>query len=771
MRRRRQESRARSKVVFFLFIWVLGFLLPPYTEASHVSDPDLNNDTIVDNADLNIIKASFGKKCGAAGFNALADINHDCIVNLLDLTYVSSQFGKTFPVDIIPPTISIAPAEGTMVNTTTPLITISYSDAGSGLNLATYATKIDGVDITGLFVVTATGATYTTPLSEGLHTVEASIRDHAGNQATVTSTFTVIPPVVLSSRPLAIPPVGDAPLTVRFIPEFVTDNAVERFQWDFDGNGIFDRTEVIGTNQTFTYRTPGRYNVLLRITDSKGDQNDGIVVVNVGNKPPEITAEATPSNGQIPLAVNFSATATDNEGIARYEWDFEGDGIYDSSSPASGSVSFTYTQAGTFQASVRVTDSLGVSATKALPTTQVRPAPLGSPSVRALANRSSGPVQLLVNFSATATDPDGQAFTNWSWDFNGDGVVDFNSPTGGNASFTFSIPGTYFARVRVTSVDGKTAEDVIQIVAQPQLTLSLSQDTIDPNLGESVSVRTVLGGETRVSVVIEDRNSRTVRTLVPWVLRSAGTYNDPWSGLDDTGIQAKEGEYYAVLLYDVDGVVRRVDLRETSGGAQFNPPRSLLPSRFQPFAGSPLSITFTLSRASEVTAFMGRFFTNTRLVTFFDRKPLGRGSHTIVWNGENGDGQLMHPPSGDQFLFGIFGFTLSDNAVYVRSGANITGLRASPSIFDPNGHEPGMLTFNLSKAADVELIVADAVSGAELTRIRYTGRPSGANTIHWDGKTREGAFVAPGRYRLGLTAIDASGLRSMTIYTVQRVYY
>jgi beta-lactam-binding protein with PASTA domain len=47
---------------------------------------DLNDDGVVNCADLSIIKASFGKKVGQAGFDARADVNKDGVVNVLDLS-------------------------------------------------------------------------------------------------------------------------------------------------------------------------------------------------------------------------------------------------------------------------------------------------------------------------------------------------------------------------------------------------------------------------------------------------------------------------------------------------------------------------------------------------------------------------------------------------------------------------------------------------------------------------------------------------------------
>jgi flagellar hook assembly protein FlgD len=56
-------------------------------------------------------------------------------------------------------------------------------------------------------------------------------------------------------------------------------------------------------------------------------------------------------------------------------------------------------------------------------------------------------------------------------------------------------------------------------------------------------------------------------------------------------------------------------------------------------------VDFTLEEASEVTAFVGQYDTDTRWVTFMQRTPLGSGTHRVTWNGTNSKGQIAHPPS------------------------------------------------------------------------------------------------------------------------------
>jgi PKD repeat protein len=72
---------------------------------------------------------------------------------------------------------------------------------------------------------------------------------------------------------------------------------------------------------------------------------------------------ASPTGGQVPLTVTFDGSgSTDadpaDQGRLAYQWDFLNDGSFDASGAV---VSFTYPNAGTFTARLRVTDTLGAS--------------------------------------------------------------------------------------------------------------------------------------------------------------------------------------------------------------------------------------------------------------------------------------------------------------------------------------------------------------------------------------------------------------------------
>jgi PKD repeat protein/flagellar hook assembly protein FlgD len=570
---------------------------------------------------------------------------------------------------------------------------------------------------------------------------------------------------------------GNAPVSIRFTPTPITNAAINLFQWDFDGNGTIDVSDTVGRDQVRSYTTPGTYAVSLKITDSQGRTDTRVKNVVIGNAPPLVNASASPTNGQVPLTVNFVASATDSNGVVRYEWDFDGDGTYDRTiNSTSGNTQFAYTAVGTFVPRVRVTDGLGGTTVASVPSMEVRAAPVGSAQATLTVSRTSGPAPLLVNMGAAAANLLGRTVQSYQWDPEGDG--NFNATTT-VASYAFTYPGagTFYPRVRITLSDGSSADDVKQVTVTSTVSLALNTDTLDAQLAQTITINTTLSAATRASLVVETRGGTQVRTVLPLTERAAGSYSDTWDGKDDGGQFVAEGIYKVVLLYELNGVQQRLDLSTTTGGSEYNPPRTSIPSTFEPYNNRPLTIDFTLARASEVTAFMGSFNVNTRYVTFYTRQAFGRGTHRITWNGENAEGQIIKPAPGDAFLFGIFGYTLPNNGVFVRNGVQLSAMSSSPPIFDPTGLTPAAapiqcsVQFTLSLPATAELVVQDSITGVVVNRLQYPGLAAGINNVLWDGKTSDGRYAAPGTYRLGITAIQANGFRSLTSFALQRVYY
>lgn len=84
------------------------------------------------------------------------------------------------------------------------------------------------------------------------------------------------------------------------------------------------------------------------------------------------------------------------------------------------------------------------------------------PTASASADRVSGEAPLAVAFSSAGTDPGDRGPVTYAWDFHGDGIVDSTAP---GATFTYTDPGSFTARLVVSDLDGVMSEDTVQITA------------------------------------------------------------------------------------------------------------------------------------------------------------------------------------------------------------------------------------------------------------------------------------------------------------------
>jgi len=121
-----------------------------------------------------------------------------------------------------------------------------------------------------------------------------------------------------------------------------------------------------------------------------------------GDRGPEAAVVATPTEGPVPLDVAFSAAgSTDPDGDELdYAWDLDGDGAYDDATGAE--TAHTYPQAGTVRAGVRVTDTLGETASAHVRVTAGDTSP--RPVIESPAGGSAWSVGAPIVFQGSAED-------------------------------------------------------------------------------------------------------------------------------------------------------------------------------------------------------------------------------------------------------------------------------------------------------------------------------------------------------------------------------
>lgn len=659
-----------------------------------------------------------------------------------------------------------------------PLLLVFISFSQQGITLA----NEDGRTPQDYPYVDLTGKIDDGVLSPGESTAPLTLVFTNPNRRRFTFQSTVLGDITPPFRAIAdcAPTSGPAPLQVRFRTrgEF-TGGSIVRYRWDFDGNGTFDTSDAVARDFTRTFPQAGTFDAVLEVTNNLGEIATDTCTIQIGGSAPTASANALPSNGQVPLTVNFTCIGNDVDGtVVLFEWDFEGDGTFDFSA-TNGNATHTYTQQGTFEAVCRVTDNDGLTAESRTSTTVIRSGPPGSPSVTATASPANGNAPLTVNFNGSATD-DGTIVL-WEWDFEGDGTFDLSSATSPVTSYTYTNAGIFAVALRVTDDSGLASTDNVEVVVNLTATLSIPDDTFDPTAGETATVNTTINAPTPVRLILKDGDGIVVRTLVDET-RPAGSYADPWDGRNDSGQLVPQAPYLAVLEYEFAGQTRSIDLTNTTGGARYNPSRNPFPRTFRPFEDDHLTANFTIpsSRgASEIQAFIGLFNVDTRFITLVERVPLGVGTHTIRWDGLDANGNFAVPPPGDSFLFGIFGFTLPDNAIFVQSAPVISNVAVDPNFFDAAtgdflspDNPTATVTYNLDKTADVELTATNLKTGVVLRRITQTNVSPGTGLqVQWDGRADNGLFVDKGDYRLTLQATDPAGGQSLQRFALIRVFY
>ncbi|WP_456436418.1 PKD domain-containing protein [Thermovibrio ammonificans] len=248
----------------------------------------------------------------------------------------------------------------------------------------------------------------------------------------------------------ASPTSGYYPLDVAFDYSVTGENVTCSF--DFNGDGKPDQVIQNCSNGTvsYTYTAAGNYTATLTVTDGSVTASRS-VTVSALNAPPYVDSfTASPTSGYYPLNVSFSYSVGDINGDNLLcSFDFNGDGKPEQviQNCSNGTVSYTYTAAGNYTATLTVTD--GNATANATTDVQVYN---GAPTIGSFsASPTSVDAPLTVRFDFNVSDPDHDSLT-CKFDFDGDGSVDrvIYNCVSGSTSYTYQDAGNYTATLVVT---------------------------------------------------------------------------------------------------------------------------------------------------------------------------------------------------------------------------------------------------------------------------------------------------------------------------------
>jgi len=342
----------------------------------------------------------------------------------------------------------------------------------------------------------------------GTYTATLTVTDAQNHSAAAQATVDVSP--TLSASDSVSPGSGTAPLPVAFTANTSGGKAPFSYRWAF-GDGATSTSQ----NPAHSYGVPGTFTVSLMVTDANGSVVPvAPLTVNVVAGPLVASAASATSSGDAPMAAALSGSVTGGTPPYTFAWNL-GDGTTSSQS----SVNHTYTSAGSYTASLTVTDSHGVTSQASVQLT-VYPAL----SISTTATPTSGEAPLQVGFTASASG--GLAPYSYTWGFG-----DTATAAGSSATHSYGA-GTFHPTLTVHDSAGGTWTGVvakISVKAPPPAPAAPGAS----NPGRGAGSDSVPAGPQRAAAYLagsgSDRNAALMATLLGSVVASGlGGYLFLW---------------------------------------------------------------------------------------------------------------------------------------------------------------------------------------------------------------------------------------------------
>ncbi|MDO6472171.1 PKD domain-containing protein [Maribacter sp. 1_MG-2023] len=622
----------------------------------------------------------------------------------LTIVNLSQNGGNTPPVAAIiaVPTNGSAPLE----------VNFDGSDSTDDSDIASYSWDFgDGTTATGINVDK-------TFIYSGTYNVVLTVTANDGGTDTeaieITSSGAPIANIV------ATPQIGDTPLDVSFDASGSSgDNAIVSYAWDY-GDGIMGS----GITSSHIYTAIGNFTAKLTITDSAGLTDTGNILITVSapdNTAPTAVAAATPLSGETPLLVDFDASAsTDDNGIFSYSWDF-GDGTANETGSL---ISHTYTDEGTYNAILTVTDAEGLMDTETIeivvsPTTVTNLAP----TALAIASPLTGSAPLLVDFDASGSSDD-NGISSYSWDF-GDGSA---IATGILISHTYTSEGTFDAVLTVTDDEGLTDTSIIEIIVTPS-----ESGNIAP---VALATATPLSGEAPLVVDFDAIGSSDDNEIISYSW-NFGDGSANTTGINTTHTYGAVGDYNAQLtVIDAEGLTDTFTVEITVSPSTTGNLAPIAVASATPLIGeAPLLVNFDASDSSD----------DNEIVTYswnFDNgSTTGSGivaSHTYT---EEGIYEVILTVTDEEGLSDIITLEINVIAATTENQAPVAIATADPL----NSQSPLTVNFDATASSDDNEIISYSWNFGDGSSVG-----TGIETSH--------TFETEGIYNVILTVTDTEGL-------------
>jgi PKD repeat protein len=303
------------------------------------------------------------------------------------------------------------------------------------------------------------------------------------------------------------------PLSFRGTATDPDDDNITSYTWDF-GDGDTWQSDTNGqTNHTYT--EPGTFTATFSVEDERGatDSDSRRVTVHPPPDMPPVANAGEDMTVMVGNRVDFDGRGTDDFGIAKYEWDYQSDNVWDSESTHSGDGYHTYDTPGIYTAILRVTDKPrpGVSGPGQTDEDSVivNVQPNQKPEAKIGFTTLFVQTGESVRYKSDSTDPEG-ARLSYAWDLDGDGQVDSNAA---NPSYTYRRGGSYQVTLTVTDDFGQTDTDQVtmEVTQSHSVSLDVASPIRDLDPGEFHEFRATVSndgtGDDQFRITLTGKNS------------------------------------------------------------------------------------------------------------------------------------------------------------------------------------------------------------------------------------------------------------------------
>lgn len=425
----------------------------------------------------------------------------------VSVTMPASTLTATVTATTASRAVTVASAQVRLSKAPSVSAAVSPASAYAGTNVVFSATATDP-DAQALSYAwsfsdgtTATGATATKTMREvGTLTGTVTVTDADGNTATSSKSanfVTNLPPTVTVTASKTTAP---APALITFTalgtdPERTTVS----YLWTFPDGSTSTSARV-----TKTLTDVGTNTASVKVTDAAGFFTTSSVSVTVTSNTAPVVTSATVSktSAPAPAKLSFGTVASDpDKQTLTYAWSFS-----DGQTGTGASLTKTFSQAGSYTATVTATDPGGLSASKSVSFT-VTPNRAPTVTIKSVAATTQvAPASFSV--AAIGVDADNQALT-YSWS-----LSDGTSATTATLAKKLSTAGTLTATVTVTDPGGLTATSTV--------TLTVTPNTAPVVSTVAVSASSAASGTSRVfSSTASDPDSQVL--TYKWVFGDGST--------------------------------------------------------------------------------------------------------------------------------------------------------------------------------------------------------------------------------------------------------